>query len=188
MENDQLRQQRCKLNQKPIMQQPSKPAFVFLWIVACTCQVSAQNNIDALNKRWNEATTAYSDGKYEVAKKAAAEVVSMIPFEPSSRILLARCCARLGDNTKAIEQLKIAAESGWEDAESVATDSAFEALKQTEQFDDAIAKIEANQEREFVLYEGESIRPDELAPLVVLFHGRGELPNIQLRFWKKAAD
>ena len=35
---------------------------------------------------------------------------------------------------------------------------------------------------------GRTVDRTEPAPLVVLFHGRGELPHVQLHYWKEAAD
>ena len=151
-------------------------------------QTNDQDDTESLNRRWNEANRAYADEDFEKAQTAAVSVVEQIPYEPSSRILLARCLARTGKLDDAIKSLEIAADLGWEDVDQIRNDAAFRHLRESSKFSVVLERYQSNRKLEFVLYEGKLTRPDRPAPLVVLFHGRGELPGIQLHFWKQAAD
>ena len=131
---------------------------------------------------------AFEKGQFKKAKDYFAKVIEIVPYEPSSRVFMARCHAKLGNSTNAIQSLAQAGALGWEDANSLKSYDEFQKLLSKPAFKNAIKSIDGNRTRKYVLYIGKSVNRAKAAPMIVLYHGHGELPQIQLHFWKQAAD
>ena len=149
---------------------------------------SIQDDTETINKIWASGNAAFQAGEFKEAKERFAEFIKIVPFEPSSRILMARCQARLGENDQAIASLATACELGWEDSSSLNNYPELAKLMDRSAAKKVLAKMDDNLNRQFALYTGKSVDRNQPAPLIVLFHGRGELPDVQMYFWKEAAD
>ena len=156
--------------------------------LGCHTGCRGQDDTAAMNQVWASGCAAFEAGNYKEAEVRIAEFIKMVPFEPSSRILMARCQAKLGDKGGAIKNLAKARELGWEDSNLVKAYEELDVLRDDTAFAKALAGMEGNRKRQFLLYTGKSVDPKKAAPLIVLYHGRGELPDIQLHFWREAAD
>jgi predicted esterase len=153
-----------------------------------TTAFDRQDDAESLNKLWSQGYAEFEKGNVKDAQKCIEQVIKVIPYEPSSRILMARCQAKLNDTEGAIHSLAKASELGWQDANSVKSYDELRELVDLPAFKQALSAMDENRKRPFVLYIGNSVDRSKAAPLIVLYHGRGELPNIQLHFWKEAAD
>ena len=162
--------------------------LLILLSLEVTPAVGKQDDTEAMNQVWASGFAAFEAGNYKEAEVQIGDFIKLVPFEPSSRILMARCQAKLGDIDSAISNLVKATELGWEDSNSVKGYEELHELRDNSAFAKALAGMEENRKRQFVLYTGKSVDPAKAAPLIVLYHGRGELPDIQLHFWKEAAD
>ena len=149
---------------------------------------SIQDDSEKINEIWASCNATFQSGKFEEAKDRISEFIELLPFEPSSRILMARCQAKLGENDEAVSSLEKASELGWEDTTSLKKYPELAKLIDTSDFKKVLADMEGNLNRKFAVYMGNSVDRNKAAPLIVLFHGRGELPAVQMYHWKEAAD
>jgi predicted esterase len=137
---------------------------------------------------WNAAQTSMQEGDHEAARDHLKKVVRRLPGETSSLILLARCEARLSRGEAAIDALRQAVASGWEDVEQLINEPDLAVLRDTKSFDAILDSARANKKRRYLLIVGKAATRNDSPPLVLLHHGRGELPNTQADLWRQAAD
>ena len=164
---------------------------LFMWLaigVMCSHGLAQEMSVPNINQQWNAANSAYADEEYAKATELGNKLVRELPFDPSLRIFLARCAAKMGQRETAIANLSKAADLGWEDAQQICENTEFRPLQASAEFERVVGRMTLNRHRPFLVYQSKSVLVDSECPLVVLFHGRGELPAIQLAFWKEAAD
>lgn len=156
------------------------------------------------NQLWAAAQAAYEAGDWAGCARQLREFCQLLPYEFSSRQLLARCEARQGDLDASFEALGQAIAYGWEDEESLQADPALANLRTDPRFADLLTTLRKLREEPFVLVQpkpkpedvtGRVPPPDEATagaprsvPVILFFHGRGESPRGLAPEWQPVAD
>lgn len=137
---------------------------------------------------WADAQAAEEAKNWAQAAELYAEVLKLNPHEPVSMVSRARSLCHLGRCAEAPRLLAGAVESGWNQADLLRSDPAFESLRGSEEFAKLFARIEQIEAENILVYVPPGVDATKPAPLIVAFHGRGENPHLFLPTWKEAAD
>lgn len=144
---------------------------------------------DVFMENWTRAEEAREAGDFASAAESYQKVFEYAKFEPSSRFLLARCLARLGEKDHALAELAKAVEYGWSDAEAIArTEPDLESLRGDARMDAVVSVAKVCAGETVLCYRGSSAEPSERVPLVVVLHGLGDTPRGNFAYWKEVAD
>lgn len=179
------------------MRRDQRLSHTSTWLATLTLTLAAtpatfaqgSKRFDVFMENWTRAEKAREAGDFAAAAESYQKVFEYAKFEASSRFLLARCLARLGEKDRALAELAKAVEYGWSDAEAIAsTEPDLESLRGDARID-AVASAAKVCARESVLcYRGSSAKPSEHVPLVVVLHGLGDTPRGHFAYWKEVAD
>lgn len=86
-------------------------------------------------------TAAFEADDLDAAEAAAREYVEKLPFSPDGYYNLACVFARKGDGEAAFEQLRLAAEHGFNNAEHVQSDADLASLRSDERFGEVVELV-----------------------------------------------
>ena len=143
------------------------------------------------SKQWlvhfEAAQQALQDRNFKVARDHLVKVVSLLENEPSSLILLARCESQLNRIEDGLASLTKAVNAGWEDFRQLETEVDLARLRESPSFSRIVQQARENFDRSYLIIDGSLAERNGPAPLVLLLHGRGELPHMQARIWEEAA-
>ena len=139
-------------------------------------------------EHWPKAQSALAGGNYELARGHLEKVASVLPYEPSCRVELARCLARLGATAAAFDRLHEAARYGWNDSERLQAFSELQPLRDAAEFASVLDEVQQCESEQFVAYRAAGISANAKTPLIIYLHGLGIGPRAEIPYWTHVAD
>lgn len=138
----------------------------------------------AFAEHWAAAAAAIAARDYRQAAARYTQVATLLPYEPSCRIPLAGCLARLGEADAAFAELNAAIGFGWCDPAALESSADLETLRKDPRFAGAVRAAAACRDETLV------VRPTRGRPagLLVVLHGLGCGPRSEVPYWAPAAD
>jgi len=138
----------------------------------------------AFAEHWSAAEAAVVAKDYRQAAARYTKVANLLPYEPSCRIRLAGCRARLGEADAAFAELNSAIGFGWCDPAALEASADLESLRKDPRFAGAVRAAAACRDETLV------VRPPRGRPagLLVVLHGLGCGPRSEVPYWAPAAD
>ena len=168
------------------------PCLIGVVVALSITSIAGAQGSERFNRfmsNWTTAEKMREAGDFAAAAQSYRRVLDYAEFEPSSRFLLARCLARLGDTEPAFMELTKAVEYGWNDADAIARgEPDLESLRGDPRLAKLAAAAKACANETVILHRGRGTEPDARVPLVVVLHGLGDAPRGSFAYWREVAD
>ncbi|MBO6738666.1 MAG: hypothetical protein JJ916_02285 [Phycisphaerales bacterium] len=153
-----------------------------LIVLVLICAPAGAQSIQALSDRYDRA---YADGRYELAYRAARDILESYPESSWWHFQGGAALARLGRNDEAIGYLERCAELGFSGVRSFEQHTGLDGLRELEAFERVLARVRANASERLDEFKAEALRheplvyvPDEEGDkrqrgLIIALHGTG---------------
>ncbi len=102
--------------------------------------------------------------EYRQATMTARRILALLPDEPESHLLVARCLCLQGDIERAVVVLKQAISLGWSDTRRMEQDPAFEAIRQRDDYPALLEQVKADNTKP----RGRKVEPAKVSGGVVM--------------------
>jgi hypothetical protein len=137
---------------------------------------------------WTQGEQAFAAGDYEAAAVHYETVTRIFPYEPMSRFRWACCLAKLAEPDRALAQLTVAVEVGWDDPAAIESSPFLAPLGGDDRLAECVAAATACRDEQWTIYPGKSVDPKRSTAVVVLLPGLGCGPRSEVPYWRPVAD
>ncbi len=139
-----------------------------LIVFVLICSPASAQSIQALSDRYDRA---YAEGRYELAYRAAEDILERYPESPWWHFQGGAALARLGRNEEAVGYLERCAELGFSGVRSFEQHTGLDGLRELEAFEDVLERVRANASARLDEFKAEALRHE---PRVYVPDGDGD--------------